>query len=143
MLASEPHGGAPVRQYPWVVTDWGGKVAAWFGVVCVAAGTGALLVWPAWTAARQPSRGWLLVLFITLTAIAAAAFVIMLMTGPLAVWSAWRRRKVRGLPARKIRDCDPYLLGVKRSAGSTPRWLTFQRTSRVIMIPNCARPSGT
>jgi tetratricopeptide (TPR) repeat protein len=102
------------------VTDWGGKVAAWFGAVCVAAGTGALLVWPASTAARQPSRGWLLVLFITLTAIAAAAFIVMLITGPLAVWSAWRKRKVRGLPTRKIRECDPYLLGVKRSAGVDP-----------------------
>lgn len=86
-----------------MVTDWGGKVAAWFGAVSVAAGTGALLVWPTWTAAKRPSREWLLVLFITLTVIAAAAFVIMLMTGPLAVWSAWRERKVQ---AEQVPELD-------------------------------------
>ena len=102
-----------------MVTDWGGKVAAWFGAVAVAAGTAALVIWPIWTVARQPSRGWLLIGFIVSAVIGGVAFAVLLVTGPLAVRSAWRERKQRqSRKGRRIKDWDPYHLGVKRSAGA-------------------------
>ena len=104
-----------------MVTDWGGKVAAWFGGVAVAAGTAALVIWPVWEAAKQPSRGRLLVLFIALAAITGGALVLLIVTGPLAVRSAYRERKQRDrLSGRRIKDWDPYLLGVKKSAAARP-----------------------
>jgi hypothetical protein len=92
---------APVRRtplarrtdlYPCAMIDWGGKVAAWLGAV--AAGGAALAALFA-----QASRGPLHALFIALVAVAAVAFVGLLLTGPRALWVAWNGRRSPVRPA--------------------------------------------
>lgn len=80
--------------------DWGGKVAAWFGVVAgVSVALATLIV-----TAVHPLHGQMRDLFIVLLALAAVSFVFVLLTGPSAVWAArrnrGRRRKTSDLAAR-------------------------------------------
>lgn len=73
--------------------DWGGKVAAWLGAVAVG-GAGLAVLFA--QASRGPSHN----LFIALVIIAVVAFVGLLLTGPRALWVAWRgRRRSTGRPA--------------------------------------------
>jgi hypothetical protein len=65
--------------------DWGGKVAAWLGAVAVGGAALAALL-------AQASRGPLHDLFIALVVVAAVAFAGLLLTGPRALWVAWRGR---------------------------------------------------
>jgi hypothetical protein len=74
------------------VIDWGGKVAAWFTGVTLGAVAFATLIW---TAATHPLHGWLLLAFIALVIIGIAAFVMTVLTGIPAIWTAWRNRRRR------------------------------------------------
>ena len=74
-----------------MVTDWGGKVAAWFAGV---SGVSAALAGVVWQSAKQPMNGPVSDLFVGLVAIGAASFLMLLLTGPSAVWSAWRSRRL-------------------------------------------------
>ncbi len=74
------------------VIDWGGKVAAWFGGVAAASTALAALV--AQTA-EQPLDGRMRALFIALVVIASVSFVALLLTGPRALLSARRCRRLR------------------------------------------------
>jgi hypothetical protein len=67
------------------VIDWGGKVAAWLGAVAVG---GAALAALFAQASGEPLR----TLSIALVVIAAVAFAGLLLTGPRALWVAWRGR---------------------------------------------------
>jgi hypothetical protein len=60
------------------MADWGGKVAAWFAGVA--------------QTAKEPLHGWLRTLFVALVVIAVVSFVALLLTGPRALWAAWRNR---------------------------------------------------
>ena len=80
------------------MTDWGGKVAAWFGAV--AAASTALTALVAQTA-KQPLHGQMRDLFIAMMLIAAASFLSLLLTGPRALWLAWRNgRQARSTELR-------------------------------------------
>jgi hypothetical protein len=71
------------------MADWGGKVAAWFtGVAAVSAALAALVA----QTAKQPLHGRMRDLFIVLVVAAAVSFVVLLLTGPRALWAAWRNR---------------------------------------------------
>jgi len=72
-------------RYPCAMIDWGGKVAAWLGAVAVGGAALAALL-------AQASRGPLHDLFIALVVVAAVAFAGLLLTGPRALWVAWRGR---------------------------------------------------
>lgn len=69
--------------------DWGGKVAAWFGVACAASASLAALIA---SVAKPPLHGGPHDLFIALVVIAAVTFAALLLTGVLAVYVAWRNR---------------------------------------------------
>jgi hypothetical protein len=78
------------------MADWGGKVAAWFAAVAgVSAALAALIA----ATSKSPLRGDLRDLFIALVVIAAVSFAALVLTGPPALWSAWRNRG-----ARKVQD---------------------------------------
>ena len=70
--------------------DWGGKIAAWFAAVAgVSSGLAALIG----TTVKQPLHGWGQVLFVTLVVIAAVSFIMLLFTGPQAIWATWQKWK--------------------------------------------------
>lgn len=72
------------------MTDWGGKVAAWFAAVTVGSATLAALVTQT---AKPPLHGWSRAVFVILVIIAALSFVVLMLTGPRAVWLAWTARR--------------------------------------------------
>lgn len=72
------------------MADWGGKVAAWFGVVAAAGGTLAVLVGQT---GGQPSRWWAHLAFVALFIISVGAFLMLLLTGVPSLWFAWHGRK--------------------------------------------------
>lgn len=72
------------------MADWGGKVAAWFAGVAVASAALATLVAQM---AAQPMRGAFRESFNVLVVIAVAAFIVLVFTGPRALWAARRARK--------------------------------------------------
>ena len=84
--------------------DWGGKVAAWFaGVTAASAALAALVA----ATAKQPFHGWLRLVFFILVIIASVSFIVLLLTGPRAVWAAWRNWKSAGPdPARQPQSGD-------------------------------------
>jgi hypothetical protein len=51
--------------------------------------TGALIG----TTVKQPLHGWGQVLFVTLVVIAAVSFIMLLFTGPQAIWATWQKWK--------------------------------------------------
>jgi hypothetical protein len=71
------------------VVDWGGKVAAWFAAVTGVSATLAALVA---AEVKQPLHGGMRALFAVLVIISAVSFLALLLTGPPALWSAWRSR---------------------------------------------------
>jgi hypothetical protein len=78
------------------MADWGGKIAAWFAAVAgVSTALAALIA----TAAKLPLHGRLRDLFIALIVIAAVSFIALVLTGPRALYGAWRSRH-----ARKVQD---------------------------------------
>lgn len=77
------------------MTDWGGKIAAWFaGVAAASAGLAALVA----QAAKEPLHGGTRDLFTALVVIAALSFLALLLTGPRAAWVTWRNRENVGIP---------------------------------------------
>jgi hypothetical protein len=72
------------------VVDWGGKVAAWFAAVAGVSATLAALIA---ATAKQPLHGGMRILFAALVITAAVSFLALLLTGPRALWTAWRDRK--------------------------------------------------
>jgi hypothetical protein len=81
------------------VTDWGGKVAAWFAGVCAASGTLAGLVWET----AQPMPDWVIAVFVALLLVAGGSFVALLFTGVVALRVSWRsRRPIETEPAKEL-----------------------------------------
>jgi hypothetical protein len=70
--------------------DWGGKVAAWFGAVAAVSVALAALVG---ATAKQPLHGRMRDLFAALVVVAAVSFAALLLSGPPALWAAWRNRR--------------------------------------------------
>jgi hypothetical protein len=75
----------------------------WFGGVVAASGGLALLVEGT---AKQPMRGAVHIVFTGLIVIAAVSFIALLLTGPFALWSAWRRRQARVVPQGEMPPAD-------------------------------------
>lgn len=68
--------------------DWGGKVAAWFGVVtCASWGLTAVV------GTVKPLSGWMHVLLIVFIVIGTGSFIALLLTGPVALASWWGTRR--------------------------------------------------
>jgi hypothetical protein len=85
------------------VTDWGGKVAAYFGGASVASGTLALV----FQAALPPMRGWKEVLFVVLVITAAVSFVLLLFTGAAALWPVLNKRRRPIHPPGRVMPSEP------------------------------------
>lgn len=86
------------------MVDWGGKVAAWFAAVTAASAALAALIA---VTVKPPIHGWLHASFILLVIIAVVSFIVLVLTGPRAAWSAWRNRKADGQgPARRPQSGD-------------------------------------
>jgi hypothetical protein len=137
------------------MADWGGKVATWFAAV---AGVSATLATLIAATSKSPLRGGPRDLFIALVVIAAVSFAALVLTGPPALWSAWRNRgtrKVQDLAARAdtlsgelfafTGERDQYDPGKEmplRSAGISdaqwqPQWDAYSR--RIVTFSNQTR----
>ena len=79
--------------------DWAGKVAAWSGAASAASGTLAGVI----AAEAKPLRGWPDVGFVVLIIIAVGAFLLLLATGPVALWAVWRSHR-RGMGSSQAAD---------------------------------------